>query len=220
MGAAAEAALNCSTVVRSVLDFLSVEDLFSCARYDLLWEQIALQLLKKKLRFFALLQDIKAPFLNVGLVDDLQWRLCIARRAGRRPKLAIVFCSDKRYEADSVASCFPEDSSVVQIDVRGPIWGHTGSPTGGLCVLVLFETPGVQFQCESSPWVVGTQASAALAQETLGRLICVNRKPRRYTRKHQVLDNLNVSPFETRVIIVFDFTKVLIVTFPEPSFLI
>ncbi|KAL3202893.1 hypothetical protein MRX96_042309 [Rhipicephalus microplus] len=111
MGAAAEAALRCSTVVHAVLQRLPVEDLFLSARYDDLWEHVATTLLRRKLSFFALLQDG-----NVGratpeerqLVAELRWRLGLVERACRRPASAILFsCCDKSYEARAVASCFP-----------------------------------------------------------------------------------------------------------------
>ncbi|KAH6927640.1 hypothetical protein HPB50_006345 [Hyalomma asiaticum] len=157
MGAAAEAALLCTTVVREILQCMSVEDLFNCARYDPLWEEMALPLLSKRLRFFILCEDnIESPFVSKELTTELRFRLRVAERASRSPALGITFCSAKQYDASSLSSCFPSETSVVRIDVRCPIWaqqhGLGDCRAACLCVLVLFDVPGAIFESEWSPF--------------------------------------------------------------------
>lgn len=167
MGAAAEAALLCTTVVREIILCLSVEDLFNFARYDPLWEELALPLLSKRLRFFLLCEDkIESPFVSKELTDELRFRLRVAERASRRPALGIAFCSGKRYDVSALSSCFPPEVSVVRIDVRSPIWvqhAHEECRAGCLGVLVLFDVPGAIFECEWSPFVACRQPAAKAA---------------------------------------------------------
>ncbi|KAL3225516.1 hypothetical protein MRX96_049211 [Rhipicephalus microplus] len=201
MGAAAEAALRCSTVVRAVLQRLPVEDLFLCARYDDLWEHVATTLLRRKLSFFALLQDG-----NVGmatseerqLVAELRWRLGLVERACRRPASAILFsCCDESYEARAVASCFPDGTSVAQVDVLCPVHfqrrGIQERRAARLCVLVLFERPGTEYQCEWLPCVgdhlVEDAGAASTASRDVASLVSVKRRrctcgPRKVTYRH------------------------------------
>ncbi|XP_077486239.1 uncharacterized protein LOC144097384 [Amblyomma americanum] len=158
MGAAAEVAFRCGPVVNQILLCLPVEDLLSCARFDALWEEATLPLLAKRLRFFALLEDkndishVSEPFAG-----ELQNRLRVSRRAWRHPAVAIVLCSDKHFDTGCLASCFPDDTSVVRIDVSGPTWmlyrGLEETRAARLCVLVLFESLGAEFETEWSPFV-------------------------------------------------------------------
>lgn len=167
MGAAAEAALLCTTVVREIIVCLSVEDLFSFARYDPLWEELALPLLSKRLRFFLLCEDqLESPIVSKELTAELRFRLRIAERASRRPALAIAFCSGKRYDVSALSSCFPSEVSVVCIDVRSPIWvqpRHEECRAACLGVLVLFDALGAIFECEWSPFVACRQPAAKAA---------------------------------------------------------
>ncbi|XP_054922741.1 uncharacterized protein [Dermacentor andersoni] len=168
MGTAAEAALLCSTVAREILLCLSVEDLFNCARYDPLWEELALPLLSKRLRFFLLCEDkIDPPFVSKTFTTELRSRLRIAERASRSPALAIAFCSGTRYDTSSLSSSFPDEVSVVRIDVRCPIWvqqhGLEERQAACLCLLVLYEVPGAIIECEWSPFVACRRPAAKAA---------------------------------------------------------
>ncbi|XP_077523925.1 uncharacterized protein LOC144135028 [Amblyomma americanum] len=157
MGTAAEAAFRCLPVVRAVLERLPVEDLFSCARYAELWELVAVEQLSEKLSFFVRLQDdFGHASSDRALVEELRWRLCLAHKARREPASAIIFCSDKQYEAMSLASCFPDDTSVVQVFVPSPVSlqrrGVQKRRAAGLCLLVLFERrPGTELVSECLP---------------------------------------------------------------------
>ncbi|KAH6926372.1 hypothetical protein HPB50_017552 [Hyalomma asiaticum] len=190
MGTVAEAALRCSTVVRAVLQRLPVEDLFLCARYDDLWERVAATLLCQKLSFFALLQDDdvgKAPSDEGALVEELRWRLGLAEKVCRRPASAIVFsCCDRPYEARAVASCFPDGTSVAQVDVLCPVnfqrCGIQERRTTRLCVLVLFEKPDTEFQCEWLSCVGGHSVKNVHTEPSASREVAslqVNAKRRR-----------------------------------------
>lgn len=201
MGAVAEAALRCSTVVRAVLQRLPAEDLFLCARYDELWERVAATLLGRRLSFFALLQDGdvgRATSEERELVQELRWRLGLAERACRRPASAIVFsCCDKSYEARAVASCFPDGTSVAQVDVLCPVHfqkrGVKERLAARLCVLVLFDRPGTEFQSEWLPCVGGHLVedveAASTASRDVASLDSVKRRrchcgPRKVTYRH------------------------------------
>ncbi|KAL1436814.1 hypothetical protein MTO96_049353 [Rhipicephalus appendiculatus] len=188
MGAVAEAALRCSTVVRAVLQRLPVEDLFLCARYDDLWERVAATLLCRKLSFFALLQDGdvgRATSEERELVEELRWRLELAERACRRPASAILFsCCDKSYEARAVDVLCP-----VHFQRRGVQERRAAR----LCVLVLFERPGTEYQCEWLPCVGGHLVedveAASTASRDVASLVSVKRRrchcgPRKVTYRH------------------------------------
>ncbi|XP_054927574.1 uncharacterized protein [Dermacentor andersoni] len=200
MGAVAEAALRCSTVVRAVLQRLPVEDLFLCARYDDLWERVAATLLRRRLSFFTLLHegDVGTACSDGAFIDELRWRLWLAEKACRRPASAIVFsCCEKTYEARAVASCFPDGASVAQVDVLCPIRfqrrGVLERRVARLCVLVLFERPGTEFQCEWLPCVgghsvEGADTELAVSREAASLVIARRRRchcgPKKVTYRH------------------------------------
>ncbi|KAH7946767.1 hypothetical protein HPB52_004184 [Rhipicephalus sanguineus] len=179
MGAAAEAAFRCWTVLRAVSRCLSVEDLFSFARCDTLWEEVTLPLLSRRLRFFALFQEqFGSRSLSQAFAEELEFRLRLAQKAERHPVLAMVFCSYKQYDASSLASRFPDQTSVVQVYVEEPMCftrrGDTRCRSASLCVLVLFRYPGVELECERAPCAACRKAAAPTAS-----IVGVKRKHQR-----------------------------------------
>lgn len=168
MGAAAEAAFCCWTVLRAVSRCLSVEDLFSFARYDALWEEVTLPLLRKRLRFFVLFQEqFGSRSLSQAFAEELEFRLHLAQKANRKPALGIVLCSYKQYDADCVASRFPDQTTVVQVHVEEPVCftrrGNARQRSARLCVLVLFPWPGSAIEFERAPCEACRKAAAPTA---------------------------------------------------------
>ncbi|XP_077486238.1 uncharacterized protein LOC144097382 [Amblyomma americanum] len=153
-----------------------VDDLLNCARVPQ-WEEAALPLLSKGLRFFVLLQDkINDPESNTKFTEELRSRLRVAEKANKHPAFAIVFCADKNYEAHEVASCFPENISVVQIDVRHEVIaqsrGRKERRVSSLCLLVVFGSPDTQFECEWSPYAsCGLPAAPVALYDQLKRTL-------------------------------------------------
>ncbi|KAH6944758.1 hypothetical protein HPB50_004938 [Hyalomma asiaticum] len=144
---------------------LPVEDLFLCARYDDLWERVAGTRLCQKLSLFALFQDsaVRKSSSGEGAFVELRWRLGLAEEAFQRPASAIVFsCCDKSYEALDEAPCFPDGTSVAQVDVLCPDHlqrcGFQKRSATRLCVLMFFEKPGTEFHCECLSCVWGHSA--------------------------------------------------------------
>ncbi|XP_054922690.1 uncharacterized protein [Dermacentor andersoni] len=165
MGAAAAAALSCWTVLRAVSRCLSVEDLFSFARFDALWEEVTLPLLRKRLRFFVLFQEqFGSRSLSQAFAEELEFRLHLAQKANRNPVLGIILCSHKQYVADTVACRFPDQATVVQVHVEEPVcFTHRGDArrrSACLCVLVLFPWPGTAVECERAPCAACQKAAA------------------------------------------------------------
>lgn len=168
MGAADVAAFRCWTVLRAVCQCLSAEDLFSFARCDALWEEVAVPLLRRKLRFFVLFQEqFGSRSLSQSFTEELDFRLNLAQKAQRIPVLGIVFCSYKQYDADCLASRFPEQTTVVQIHVEQPLCftrcEDARSRSAYLSVLVLFQSPGIELDCERVPCATCRKAAAPTA---------------------------------------------------------
>lgn len=164
-------------VARDVLEGLHVDDLFNCARYNALWEEAVLPLLAARLRFFALLQDrLEDPFTHSKFLEELHSRLAIAKKASKHPSFAMILCAEKHYDLSSIASCFPNDVSVVQMDVQCPVTaqrcGIKERRDASVCVLVFYGSPGATFECEWSPYAAcGTPLAPAGLFDQLKRTI-------------------------------------------------
>ncbi|KAL1471058.1 hypothetical protein MTO96_040135 [Rhipicephalus appendiculatus] len=205
MGAAAEAAFRCWPVLHAVSRCLSVEDLFSFARCDALWEEVTLPLLSRRLRFFALFQEqFGSRLLSQAFAEELEFRLGVAQKAERYPVLAMVFCSYKQYDASSLASRFLDQTTVVQVHVEEPVCftrrGDTRRRSACLCVLVLFQCPGVELECERAPCAACRKAAAPTAS-----IVGVKRK-----RQHRCANRasvfLSLSSVPASAYLAFDCT--------------